>query len=76
MVEWREEELAALAARYSDEVVIASLRIQQHIHTHGIEGIHFKKTAEQRLERVLPMVTHRKVESEMKKQVRKTKRRK
>lgn len=74
-IEWREPELAALAQRYGDATVLAALRIAQHIQRFGIEGIHFKRAGEQHLEQTLPMVTHRKVEHEMKKQVRQTKRR-
>lgn len=72
---WGEPELAALAKRYGDATVIAALRIQRHIQRNGIDGIHFKKTAEYVLEKDLPRKTRRNCAKHMRREVRKTKRR-
>lgn len=75
-ISWREPELAALANRYGDNVVVAALRIQRHIQTNGIEGIFFKQKGEERLDQLLPAVTNRKCTKHMKAELRKTRRRK
>lgn len=74
MVDWNEPEFAALAKKYDDATVIASLRIQRHIQRNGIPGIHFKRKSEERLEQVLPMVAHQKCAAEMRKQLKRTRR--